>query len=334
MRADDAPVPTALPHLPGKPRLVHRFERRVMASPLRLTVVGTADIDRSMAESAWRVVSDEFDAVDLAMSRFRTDSSVTRLNELAGTGVITRIEPRLYRAIAAADRAWRLTGGRFDPRVLIHLDRLGHRGAPLSGSARTRPLRSRPPDVAWAERWPRGSAARLAQPIDLGGIGKGLALRWASRRMMELLPDRSRPGWVLDAGGDLVVGGASPEGGPWSLGIEDPSGAEGPVAVVALSSGALCTSSIRLGRWQDADGRQVHHLIDPATGEPGGGGLVSVTVAGPDAAWSEIWSKALFLAGARAVAAEARGRGMAAWWIDTDGFVSMTPGARASTIWP
>jgi thiamine biosynthesis lipoprotein len=96
----------------------------------------------------------------------------------------------------------------------------------------------------------------------------------------------------------------------------------------------MCTSSIRLGRWQDAGGRQVHHLIDPATGEPGGGGLVSVTVAGPDPAWSEIWSKALFIAGARAIAAEARGRGLAAWWIDEDGLVSMTPAARASTIWP
>ena len=335
MADDDAPLTTARPRSPEPvPRLTHRFERRVMGSPLRLTVVGGADLDRSTVEAGWQVVSDEFDAVDLAMSRFRADSAVPRLNEAAGTGIITRVEPRLYRAIAAADRAWRLTDGRFDPRVLVHLDRLGHRGAPLPESTVTRPAGLDSPGSAWAERWPRQSALRLTQTIDLGGIGKGLALRWAWRGLMALLPVRSQPGCLLDAGGDLIVAGPSAEGGPWSIGIEDPSGAEGPVAVVALASGAMCTSSIRLGRWQDADGRHVHHLIDPATGEPGGGGLVSVTVAGRDPAWSEVWSKALFIAGARAIAAEARGRGVAAWWIGQDGVMSMTPAARASTIWP
>ena len=47
--------------------------------------------------------------------------------------------------------------------------------------------------------------------------------------------------------------------------------------------------------------REVHHLIHPRTGEPGGDGLLAVTVAAPDPAWSEIWSKTLFLAGRAAM---------------------------------
>ncbi len=34
-----------------------------------------------------------------------------------------------------------------------------------------------------------------------------------------------------------------------------------------------------MNRWRAPDGRLVHHLIDPSTGEPGGAGLLAVTVA-------------------------------------------------------
>ena len=65
-------------------------------------------------------------------------------------------------------------------------------------------------------------------------------------------------------------------------------------SMLAVNDGAVATSSVRRRQWQRGD-RTVHHLIDPRTGEPGGPGLLSVTVAGPDPAWSEIWSTALYL---------------------------------------
>ena len=81
------------------------------------------------------------------------------------------------------------------------------------------------------------------------------------------------------------------------------------------------------------EGRTVHHLIDPGTGEPGGAGLHSVTVAATDPAWAEVWSKALFLEGSDGIAGAARGRDLAAWWVTTDGALEMTPAARQRTTW-
>ena len=52
-----------------------------------------------------------------------------------------------------------------------------------------------------------------------------------------------------------------------------------------------------------------------------------------DPAWAEVWSKALFLEGAEAIAGVARRRGLAAWWISDGGDVSMTPAARQRTTW-
>jgi len=136
----------------------------------------------------------------------------------------------------------------------------------------------------------------------------------------------------FEAGGDLVTRGEPPEGGPWRIGLEDPAGGAEPLAVLAVGNGAVTTSSIRRRRWTAGD-RPVHHLIDPQTGEPGGAGLIAVTVVGPDPAWSEIWSKTLFLAGRAGVAALARRRGLAAWWVVEDGSLEMTAAGRQQTWW-
>jgi thiamine biosynthesis lipoprotein len=168
----------------------------------------------------------------------------------------------------------------------------------------------------------------------MGGIGKGLALRWAATRAIAALPMGA--GLLLEAGGDVVHAGA-PLADGWMVGIEDPVAAPGldaePLVVVAVRDGALATSSIRVRNWIGPDGRRVHHLVDPRTGEPARTGLISVTVAGADPAWSEVWSKALFLAGRDGIADEARARGMAAWWVDDRGQLGMTPGARVRSAW-
>jgi len=298
-----------------------------MASPLRLTM-GDGSAGAADAAGLWATVVDEFEAAEAAMSRFRDDSELTALNRTAGSGIALRPSPRLRRALVAADRAHRITGGRFDPRVLRDLDRLGYRGADVgaagAGSAGTDRADAGGPVI---ERVGRDALA-IARPIDLGGIGKGLTLRWAAA----LLTDRGVDDLMIEAGGDLVALGRSPDGGPWRLGIEDPAGDDAPLAVIVVSGLAVATSSTRLQRWT-ANGRSVHHLLDPRTGEPADVGLAAVTVAWPDPAWAEVWSKVLFLGGRNRIAVEARSRGLAAWWVTEDGTLEMTAAARRLTIW-
>lgn len=303
------------------------FEGRAMGSPLRLTVVTSGDRAAvRRAADAWTAVRDEFAASEQAMSRFREDSEITLLNRSAGTGPARTVSRRLSRALAACDRARRVTNGRFDPRVLADLERLGDHGAAVGGAggsiANRTSRRSRILDRD------ETCQVRLAEPVDLGGIGKGLALRWAAAAVERSGTDA----FLLDAGGDLVASGAPPEGGPWRVGIEDPAGGHEPLAIVAVSEGAVATSSVRRRRWTSGD-RTVHHLIDPQTGEPGGPGLLAVTVAGRDPAWSEVWSKSLFLEGRAGIATLARRRGLAAWWVATDGLLEMTAAARLQTLW-
>lgn len=304
----------------------HAFDGQALGSPLRLQLT---DIDAPTAAAAWAAVIDEFDAVDRTMSGYRADSAISRLNERAGSDEAISVDTRLYDALALCSRAWRVTEGRFDPRVFGALRGMGQPG-PLAMPIRT----AQPaPTRRWLCREPRRQEVTISVPLDLHGIGKGLALRWAWRRLTALLP-RDRCGVLLEAGGDLVGRAPGPDEPAWLLAVEDPRGGSQPIAVVTLAGGAVCTSSTRKSTWTDASGRRLHHLIDPMTGEPGGDGLLAVTVAAPDPAWAEVWTKALFLSGRRAIGATARASGLAAWWVADDGSLEMTPAGRQRLRWP
>jgi FAD:protein FMN transferase len=319
----------------GVARLVSRFERRAMGSPLRLTLVGLAP-DR--AQQAWEATSALIETIEQALSRFRDSSDLVALNRRAGDPRPTAVERHLYESISAAHRAWRVTGGAFDPRVLGDLERLGYVGAPREQSSAGPQIASAAasfPADDWLVRVPRDRLLALAQPVDLGGIGKGLALRWAFAALnREFLAgeDPETAGALLEAGGDIIAAGASPDDGAWLIGLEHPA-SETEIAAIVVLAGAVCTSSIAVHHWKTPEGRTVHHLVDPRTGEPGGAGLLSVTVAGDDPAWSEVWSKSLFLAGASGIGPRARGLGLAAWWVREDGALEMTPAAREQTAW-
>ena len=326
-------VPTAPALAPpaGPAPLLLRRDGRAMASPLRLSIApgGLADeVANTIVDAGWTILRATFEVAEAAMSRFRDDSEITRLNRRAPQSA--RISRTLARALTAADRAHRVTGGRFDPRVVDALERIGYLGVPQGHPA---PVSARPARIL--DRAGRAGPVSVGSPVDLGGIGKCLALRWAASALDASVVGHSQPAlsYLVDAGGDIVASGTPDGTAPWLVAIEDPAGGTEPVAVVAIRErGAIATSSIRRLRWEHA-GRTVHHLIDPRTGEPGGDGLAAVTVAGPDPAWAEVWSKALFLEGAAGIAVTARARGLAAWWVTSDGLLEMTPTARVRTAW-
>ena len=138
------------------------------------------------------------------------------------------------------------------------------------------------------------------EPVDLGGIGKGLGVRWAHDRLEADVDE-----FLIDAGGDIACRGGGPDGQGWLVAVENPRNGLGPLAVVALRDTACATLSITLRRWRSG-GRRVHHLVDPRTGRPGGAGLLAVTVIAPDPADAEVSSKSLFLEGACGISGVAR----------------------------
>ncbi|MGW4527105.1 FAD:protein FMN transferase [Amycolatopsis sp. NPDC004378] len=135
--------------------------------------------DPPKLDAAVALLHEELAAIDLACSRFRTDSEISRLHETAGRQV--RVGPLLAEALGAALRAARLTDGLVDPTVGAAVRALGYDrdfallegsgssarqtgdAAPLAGAAEFGG--SRGPEVAGS-----GAVAACGDP---GGPGAG-----------------------------------------------------------------------------------------------------------------------------------------------------------------
>ena len=294
-------------------------------------VLRHAHLNASRATRALGRALEVFHSVEETCTRFDPTSPLMRANRRPKRW--TEVPTLLYLAIEEAHLAYERTAGYFDPRVIEELVALGYdqslafsSGDVVTSKSRARSTStSRPP---WRPGFRDGShEVRLGAPVDLGGIGKGLAVRWASRHLAGVTPN-----YLVEAGGDCYCAGVASDGAAWRVGIEDPAGGAEPLAVLSLSDRAVTTSSVKLRRWRSGDD-MVHHLIDPRTGRSGGGDLVAVTVVGRDPAESEVDSKFLFLAGADHIAALARRNGVAALWVDAGGAVGFSDAMHPHFLW-
>jgi len=305
---------------------------RAMATDVTIKIAPTGgtshlhDLDETI-----NAALEVFHAVERACTRFDPTSPLMRAN--ASPSRWHKVPHVLYETLKEASSAHQRTAGRFDPRILGDLIALGYDRslAFANGDVVTAQRVARPPSGQTRRPWrPRFRGASLevllGEAVDLGGIGKGLAVRWSSRALASRATN-----YMVEAGGDCYCAGSAPDGGNWRVGIEDPFFGDEPLAVLSLRDRAVTTSSIRLRQWR-AGGENVHHLIDPRTGRPGGGDLVAVTVVGKDPAAAEIDSKSLFLAGRRIARAASR-RGVAALWVDASGAVNSTANMRRYVLW-
>ncbi|MDQ2748836.1 MAG: FAD:protein FMN transferase, partial [Actinomycetota bacterium] len=238
---------------------------RAMASDITVLIGDAAPARDRAVELVGRV----FAQVETECTRFDPRSDLMRANA-AGESWCP-VGRYCFAAIEEAAAAHRSTGGLFDPRILGTLRHLGYVGSVKfgDGGIELAAAAGPEPDLSSRGQWtpgfdPDAGAVTVGPlPIDLGGIGKGLAIRWAAEQIAPYCSE-----FVIDAGGDCIVRGDGPEADGWHVGVEDPLGGSRPVVVLALRNSACATSSIRLRNWT-VGGKPAHHLIDPRTGRPG-----------------------------------------------------------------
>ena len=301
---------------------------RAMASAITIQMPRTST-DVARPERLLDQALDVFHQVHDICTRFDPQSPLMRTN--ASPTRRHRVPRVLFDALQEAYTAYERTHGVFDPRVVRHLESMGYDSS-LSFDQTDIQVGERDEPAPLRRTWqPRFRASKcdvwIGEPVDLGGIGKGLAVRWASDVLAPHTQD-----YLVEAGGDCYLAGRAPDGDSWRVGVEDPFGGETPVAVLAVSDRAVATSSTRLRHWRVGE-RPVHHLIDPRTGKSGGEGLIAVTVVGHDPAVAEVDTKVLFLSGRDAIAREAARHEMAALWCDTEGQVHCSEAMAPYVIW-
>jgi FAD:protein FMN transferase len=258
---------------------------------------------RRAASQARAIADSELAAIDLACSRFRPDSELMRLNAAAGKGA-QRVSQLFADLLAAALRAAKLTGGDVDPTCGRALVGLGYdRDFAQVRAAGDAPPRLTGP-VGPVPGWHRVHLDRVARKVrldrgvqlDLGATAKA----WASDRCAEQIAGQLDCGVLVSLGGDVAVAGPPPEEG-WSIRVTDDHAAppSAPGQTVTISTGGLATSSTTVRAWK-VGGRTVHHIIDPATGEPARSCWRTVSVAAGSCTDANTASTAAIIRGAAA----------------------------------
>jgi thiamine biosynthesis lipoprotein ApbE len=265
----------------GRPPVGARW--RALGTTVELRVSEESALER--AEAA---VRRELEAIDRACSRFREDSELTALNARAGS--TSRVSPLLGDALAVALRAAALTDGDVDPTIGRALELAGYdrdfelleptpRGEPhLAPAPRAPRIRVRScPGWQAVTLLPGTGGVRIPAgvSIDLGASGKA----WAADRSAVAAAEECGCGVLVGVGGDIAAHGRCPDTG-WEIFVTDDhrDGPSAPGQMVTVRSGGLATSSTAVRRW-DRDGRPMHHIIDPASGQPVTGTWRTVSVA-------------------------------------------------------
>jgi len=250
---------------------------------------------------ATNAVGEVLEDVDIAYSRFRDDSELSRLNASPGRSV--RVSPLLATAIDAAQRAARLTDGAVDPTIGQAIRVAGYDDDFSRIAARGGPINLR----AW--RVPGWQAIRFDRrlqtvllpagvELDLGSTGKALAADLGARAA---LAAAGTGGVMVSLGGDIATAGTPPPGG-WRIHVAEDS-REKPDAdgeVICLPAGGVATSSTTVRRWTRG-AAVLHHIIDPQTSLPTTGPFRTVTVAAATCLDANIASTAAIVRGETAI---------------------------------
>jgi len=236
-----------------------------------------------------------FHGVEERFSRFRPSSELSRLNDMSGHTVI--VSPEMFHLLDLCRQFHRLSGGLFDPAILPDLESAGYdrsfefvaTHAPEATATNPTPGHGSIADMAM-DRSQRAVQAPPAVRLDLGGIGKGYAV---DRAAQALVPAAD---FLIDAGGDIFASGDGPDGDGWLVAVANPLREDEDLGVVRLRGQALATSTVSRRRWQ-RDGRWLHHLIDPRTGEPALSDALSVSVIAASAVEADVCAKVALLLG-------------------------------------
>jgi thiamine biosynthesis lipoprotein len=287
-RAIAAPPPPDTPAAPVR----HDASRVAMGCLYGIEAYGGPEA--AVARAVGRAL-DEVDRIDRLLSHYRPDSAVSRLNrEAAGRPVPVDAElfALIGRSLAYARewdgafdvtvgplmRAWGFFRGEgrvpSDAELAAVRARVGHRHVGLDASRRT---------------------VRFALDgvqLDFGAIGKGYAVD----RAAALLRRAGVRAALVDACGSTMYAlGAPPGADGWTIPLRDPVRADAVAMDVTLRDRALSISG-SAEQMFEADGVRYAHILDPRSGRPVSGVLMTAVLA-PEATEADVLSTATFVSG-------------------------------------
>ena len=261
-----------------------------MGTLVEISVIGR---NKDKVEASIHDAFGEMERVEGLMSRRIPESDVSRINGRAGIKPV-KVSAEVLKVIRRAEEISKTSRGYFDISIGALLDLWGFEGngGNLPGKDEVNETLH---SVGYRaihvdEMASTVELKRKGMRIDLGGIAKGYAVD----RAFELLTSRGYRNMIVNAGGDMRVGGKKING-PWVIGIQDPRDQSRILATLDAGDISVATSG-DYERYFTKEGTRYHHLLNPFTGSPAQQ-CRSVTILAKDALSADALATAVFVMG-------------------------------------
>lgn len=263
---------------------------KTMGTTFTVTLAARPDGDGTLA-----LIEAELAAVDDAMSTYKADSELSRLNRADG-GVELPVSDPLREVLGVALDIGRRSGGALDIAIGPLVDAWGFGPADAGTAPSAQRLESlRRLHGQGAIVLGQGGVTKRATAVvcDLSSVAKGYAVD----RVAAALEGAGHRSFLIEVGGEMRARGRRPGGALWRVGIERPvTDRREVLRALPLLDMAMATSGDYRNFREFGDGR-VSHIIDPRTGRPAVSALASVTVLHAEAAVADAWATALTVLG-------------------------------------
>ncbi len=233
---------------------------KAMGSPCDIQIYAADEAEgRRVAELAIADVR----RLEALYSRYRSDSLLSEINRVAGTGGSIEVDQETAGLLTYAATAYRESDGLFDitSGILRRVWRFDQ--GMLPDAAQVRDLLKK---VGWHKlRWmpPVLEFPVPGMELDFGGVVK----EYAVDRVAALCRDAGARHGFINLGGDIKIIGPHPDGRPWRIGIRHPRDPDGVAQRLSLSGGGLASSG-DYERCIVVDGVRYAHVLNPKTGWP------------------------------------------------------------------
>lgn len=242
----------------------------------------------------------EVERIEDQLSLYRNTSEIAHLNARASHEPV-RVSPPLFQLLERASRLSVETGGAFDITIAPLVRCWGFMGGTGQMPSPQAVEEARARVGMNLVQLDSGSHtvrfAREGVMLDLGAIGKGYAIE----RAAEILREDGVTSAILHGGTSTVHAiGHPPGSAAWKVAIErppeDPAVPPPLLTTILLRDESLSVSAV-WGRSFQSAGKTYGHVIDPRTGQPVDGALLSAVVL-PSATETDALSTALLTLGA------------------------------------
>ena len=304
-----------------------RQSRILMGTSVEVTV---SQVDSKAAEEAIEAAFQEVERINRLMSHYRPDSEVSQITHHAGKKEV-RVSPENLEVIERALYFSRLSDGAFDITIGPVFRLWNFREGKIPDRETLRDQLKRV-DYRKIKADRSRSTVYLADPrmeLDLGAIAKGYAVD----RACGVLQKRGVENFLVNAGGDLKVGGEKEKGVPWTIGVQHPRLPSEIIGKLQPKNSGVATS----GDYEKSfvkDGERYHHILVPSTGMPARE-CQSVTILAPSAMDADALATAVFVLGPKkGVALVEKMPAVHAIIVDRRGSVLLSPNWPAGVLLP